>query len=58
MDDEPKQRHIKIDFMLLAYLGDFLKNMEQGIQEQIREVQKSQSSSSNRTHQEQNPDDQ
>ena len=58
MDDEPKQRHIKIDFMLLAYLGDFLKNMEQGIQEQIRIAQKSQSSSNIRTHQEQNPDDQ
>ena len=57
MDEEPKQRHIKIDFMLLAYLGDFLKNMEQGIQEQIRDALKSQSSS-NRTHQAQTPDDQ
>ena len=44
--------------MLLAYLGDFLKNMEQAIQEQTREVMKSQSSSNNRTHQERNPDDQ
>jgi hypothetical protein len=57
MDEEPKQRHIKIDFMLLAYLGDFLKNMEQAVQEQTREAMKS-LSSSNRMHQERNPDDQ
>lgn len=55
MDDEPKLRHIKLDFMLLAYLGDFLKNIEQGVEQQARDILKSQSTSNIRTHQEQNP---
>lgn len=54
-DEEPKQRYISIDAMMLAYLGDFLKNFEQGITEQAIHEMKS---TNNRTHQEQSPGNQ
>jgi hypothetical protein len=48
-DEEPKQRYISMDRMLLSYLGDYLKNMEQGVIHQaINEI-------NNRTHQEESP---
>jgi hypothetical protein len=54
-DEEPKQRYISLDAMMLAYLGDFLKNFEQGIQAQVKQHQ---TPANNRTHQEQSPGDQ
>ncbi len=53
-DEEPKQRHITIDFHILAYLGDLMKVFEEGICNQAKEILKQQSNTQKR--QEQTPD--
>lgn len=49
-DEEPKQRHITIDFHILAYLGDLMKVFEEGICNQAKQI-------NTQMRQEQNPDD-